>query len=440
MAVSSYNAIGSVTLSSAQTQVTISNIPQIYTDLMVVCSLVATTATLQNAPQLRINGDAGSNYSATALNSNGTTAASGRWSNQTVIYADYYGILQNDGIGTMTAHYMNYTNNTTYKTVLIRSGKGNKETTATTGLWRNTAAINSIQFITDSPNTFAAGTTFNLYGLGANQLKASGGDIIVSDGSYWYHAFKKSGVFTPLSTLSCNVLVIAGGGSGGTSYGNQAGGGGGAGGYQLFTSQSLSTAQTVTIGAGAAGVSSSGLSSGNSGSNSTFGSLTASIGGGKGASYSTANAVGGSGGGGANQGNMTGAAGTAGQGFAGGAGSPNPGAGAGGGGGAGAVGSAYSGDNGGAGGAGLTSESAWLTATGTGFGGVITGGGGGAKGASGTSNGSGGAGGGGGAANNTNAAPGVTNTGSGGGGVYGDTPYYTSGAGGSGIVIVRYAV
>jgi len=164
---STMTPIATNTLTAAAASVAFSGIPNTYTDIVAVCQLVATSATLQNAPQLRVNSDTGSNYSATALNGNGTTAASGRWSNQTVIYADYYGILKNDGIGQMTAHYMNYSNTTTYKTVLIRSGKGNKETTASVGLWRNTAAIHTITFITDSPQTFAAGTTFTLYGIKA---------------------------------------------------------------------------------------------------------------------------------------------------------------------------------------------------------------------------------------------------------------------------------
>ena len=159
--------IATNTLTAAAASVVFSSIPNTYTDIVAVCQLVATSATLQNAPQLRINGDTGSNYSATALNGNGTTAASGRWSTQTVIYADYYGILQSNGIGQMTANFMNYANSTAYKSVLIRSGKGNKETTATIGLWRNTAAIHTITFITDSPQTFAAGTSFTLYGIKA---------------------------------------------------------------------------------------------------------------------------------------------------------------------------------------------------------------------------------------------------------------------------------
>jgi hypothetical protein len=164
---STMTPIATNTLTSATTSVVFTGIPNTYTDIVAVCQLVATSATLQNAPQLRVNSDTGSNYSATALNGNGTNPASGGWSNQTVIYADYYGILQSDGIGQATVQYMNYSNTTTYKTVLIRSGKGNKETTASVGLWRNTAAIHTITFITDSPQTFAAGTSFTLYGIKA---------------------------------------------------------------------------------------------------------------------------------------------------------------------------------------------------------------------------------------------------------------------------------
>jgi hypothetical protein len=164
---STMTPIATNTLTSATTSVAFTGIPNIYTDIVAVCQLVATSGTLQNAPQLRFNSDTGSNYSALALNGNGTSAASSKWSNQTVIYADYFGILQNDGIGQATINIMNYANTTINKSVLIRSGKGNKETTATVGLWRNTAAIHTVTFITDSPQTFAAGTTFTIYGVKA---------------------------------------------------------------------------------------------------------------------------------------------------------------------------------------------------------------------------------------------------------------------------------
>ena len=433
MAVSSYNAIASVTLSSNQAQVTFSNIPQIYTDLVLVVNSITSTAS--EYMSVNLNGDARTNYSRTSLSGNGTTASSYRASNETV------GYFANDTYGTNTykfnaiVHFMNYSNTTVYKTFLSRANQADLGTDIMVTLWRKTEAINSIKF----NSNFATGTTFTLYGVGANTLKASGGDIIVSDGTYWYHAFKTSGTFIPNSTLSCDVLIVAGGGGGG---GYQSGGGG-AGGVFYSTSNSLSTAQTVTVGAaGAGGV---GNARGSNGSNSVFGSLTEAVGGGGGGSFNVpAGLSGGSGGGAASSNNTSpphsGGTATSGQGNAGGAMSTYAAPyNAGGGGGAGAAGSAgYT--TGGNGGVGVNTYSTWLSTTGTGVRGYIAGGGGGGLYApSGGTPGVGGEGGGG----NGNViygglgTVGLPNTGGGGGG----SDYGASGANaGSGIVIVRYAV
>ena len=430
-----YVKIASQTLGSAAATVTFSNIPQGYTDLVIIDS--TKVASGDTEIRLRFNGDSGSTYSGNWIYGDGSGAYSSKIANLTSAYISRSASTFGNGI----TNVQNYSNNTTYKTIISR-GNSNNYAFAWANVWRNTSPVTSLTLSTDGASTFSSGSSFTIYGIKAALTpKASGGDIIVQDGSYWYHAFRTTGKFVPKQSLTVDVLQIAGGGSGGTAYGNQAGGGGGAGGYQLFTSQSVSTAQTVTVGAGGAGVGTSTLSAGNNGSNSQFGSLTASVGGGRGGSYSTAPAIGGSGGGGGNQGsNTTGAAGTSSQGFAGGNGSPNANAGAGGGGGAGAVGSNYSTANGGNGGAGKTTEASWLYATGTGVSGYIAGGGGGTKGADGSVNGTGGSGGGGAGNSNADGLYGTINTGSGGGGAYGDVPYYTSGVGGSGLVIVRYPI
>jgi hypothetical protein len=68
---------------------------------------------------------------------------------------------------------------------------------------------------------FVQYSTFYLYGvakLGTTPAivpYATGGDTIMTDGTYWYHAFTSSGTFTPAKGLSCDVLVVAGGGGGG---------------------------------------------------------------------------------------------------------------------------------------------------------------------------------------------------------------------------------
>lgn len=242
-------------------------------------------------------------------------------------------------------------------------------------------------------------------------------------------------------------LVIAGGGAGGYDRGS----GGGAGGYRssVFGEFSgggvsasvpltcvLGTNYSVSIGAGGATV--SGYSIFNNGTDSSFSTIT-SVGGGAGVNQGTPGKNGGSGGGdfSTQNGNSGAGSGTAGQGFAGGF-TSNPYHGAGGGGGAGSVGEGGgSGNgNGGAGGIGVASSITGSSIFRAG------GGGGGASmdfasprngGAGG--NGGGGAGGTGGGAAGTQ---GSSNTGGGGGG--GSNISQGNGAaGGSGIVILRYA-
>jgi hypothetical protein len=242
------------------------------------------------------------------------------------------------------------------------------------------------------------------------------------------------------------VLVVAGGGSGGYGESNVNGGGGGGGGAGgLIYNQNFSvipgTALTVTIGNGGASPGSS-TSAGNNGGNSVFGSLTA-IGGGAGGGGdfegTNAGATGGSGGGAGGDGTYGPtifSAGTAGQGFAGGARNGTTNRAAAGGGGAGGVGSsgtpgANSTGTGGAGGPGLGFN---ISGTLQYYGG---GGGGGASNnfSSGVVNSSGGIGGGAAGGGATGPSNGTANTGGGGGGGYGSN----AGAGGSGIVIVRYS-
>jgi len=84
-----------------------------------------------------------------------------------------------------------------------------------------------------------------LGGASAPQPKATGGTTVLSNG-YWYHTFTSSGTFTPLQSLTVDLIVMAGGGAGGSAYA----GGGGAGGFLDFTSQSVTaTGYTVTVGA-----------------------------------------------------------------------------------------------------------------------------------------------------------------------------------------------
>lgn len=336
---------------------------------------------------------------------------------------------------------------------VTENDSGNADLTFVSGVWSSTAAITSLT-LSSYVGNFVQYSTFALYGVSNSVTTpvyapmASGGDIIQSDGTYWYHAFLNgTQYFTPTKALGCDILVVAGGGGGGNA------GGGGAGGVLAFSGQTCysGTSYAVTVGAGGNGGAYYNVGQTNGG-NSQFGSLTAAVGGGKGGDYSLfggGNGGSGGGGGGAATGTPStavGGTGTSGQGNAGGNGLvSNATAIGGGGGGAGSAGGNYSGTTGGAGGSGVNTVTNWgslstaLTTLGLGASGYIAGGGGGgADAATGGAAGSGGAGAGKGNATTGNDA--TPNTGSGGGGTWSNSGTLYAGKGGSGVVIVRYAI
>jgi hypothetical protein len=402
-----------------------------YTDLILVSVTKSTTG---NNTRMTFNNDASALYSNTSLGGTGSSAVSRRDSGVTYIRLDWDGYNQTTEFNVHTTHIQNYSNTNTFKTVLTRSGSGPTGVDALVSLYRSTNAITRIDVIA-STGSFDVGSTFSLYGIAnADQgaAKATGG-IITEDATYWYHTFGASSAFIPKQSLTCDVLVVAGGGAGGASTGA----GGGAGGLCYQTGRSVSaTTYNITVGAGGT----AGGGAGGSGTNSVFDTITALGGGGGNYGPFAAGSSGGSGGGGG-EGQ---AGGSATQGTSGGAtGYGNAGATGpnsapyrhGGGGGAGTAG--VSGSSTGAGGDGLSTWSSWGVVTGIGenVSGIYYLAGGGGGGSNSTTASPGGLGGGGIGSGTTNSA-GLTNTGGGGGGAGSNAG--TSRAGGSGVVIVRY--
>jgi hypothetical protein len=437
-----YTPLQSIQLASSSANVIFSNIPQNYQDLVIVLSVRGTTATNDIDVSATFNGDSSSVYSNTRMYGDGSSAGPQRGTG--LGYARLGNMTGSGSFATYTPiifHILNYSNTSVLKSTIGRSNNPNRIIDLYANLWRSTSAINSVT-ITGSSN-FDAGCTFDLYGISpvaAQNAQASGGTEIYYDSSYVYHVFKGSGTFTPYRNLTADILVVAGGGAGGAD----ASGGGGAGGLLGFNSQSLtsSTNYSVIVGGGGARTTSG---NGNTGNDSRFGSLTLVKGGGGGGTYANNGQNGGSGGGaGGISGGGTLSGGTAtpsGQGNNGGGRSGGTSYGAGGGGGAGATGSPSVSGNGGNGGNGSSSYSSWGLATSTGenVGGTYYyagGGGGGTQ--PGQTVGSGGYGGG-----SAGTLTGIPNnatpfTGGGGGGTT-FSGAQNSGAGGSGIVIVRYA-
>ena len=159
-----YEPIATTTLGSAAASYTFSSIPSTYTDLRLVINGLQ-TGTSAN-PYITLNSDTGTNYSITVLSGNGTTATSSRGTSAAFIYCGITAEVRNTMIFMSTTDLMNYSNTTTYKTVLTRAANASYGTDAIVGLWRNTAAITSITVDLDAGN-WNTGSTFTLYGIKA---------------------------------------------------------------------------------------------------------------------------------------------------------------------------------------------------------------------------------------------------------------------------------
>jgi hypothetical protein len=161
-----YEPITTQTVSTTTAIVTFSSIPQTYTDLILISNFATTT--INEDAYVQFNSDTGSNYSRTHLRGNGSSALSSRAANQPFIPIDIdsSGSTLSTGIQA-TTHFMNYSNATTFKTIVCRSGTTGGSFTGTTllvGLWRNTNAITNIDVKATGGN-YVVGSTFTLYGI-----------------------------------------------------------------------------------------------------------------------------------------------------------------------------------------------------------------------------------------------------------------------------------
>jgi hypothetical protein len=438
------------------TEVVFDNIPQGYTDLKVLVSARdgSTSGIGNGLLGIKLNNDVSPTQgSHLILYGTGSSLASTKYLNTQYVWVGFLPNTSNTSstFSNIEVNVSDYSGNQ----IKVWSADCTTENDATaayssfvSGAWNNSSPITMLtMYDYGGAYFFAQHSTFTLYGIknaaktAGNSIKATGGNIVF-DGTYVYHVFNASGAFVPTQGLTADALVVAGGGGGGSVVA----GGGGAGGLLGFTNQTFSSGvtYTCTVGTGGAGgvYTSGSYGSGNYGTNgndSQLGALTLVKGGGGGAPNDragfTQGLAGGSGGGGASSTstNGTGGAATSGQGQNGGASASdnNTYRYTGGGGGAGNTGSPdATASRGGIGGVGSSAYSSWGAATGQGqnVSGTYYFAGGGGAGQTVQAGGYGG-----GASGGTNA--GSINTGGGGGGSSGVN---AGGAGGSGIVIIRY--
>ena len=156
---STYTPIATVTISGTPSSYTFSSVPQTYTDLILIRCAPSNSGGIALG-SLHFNGDTAGNYSFTRLTGDGSSASSDS-------VASYGGIasgLSYSGQFTEIWNIMNYSNTTTYKTTINKSPVVQSLVRYGLGVWKSTAAINSVT-INDGNTAFATGGTITLYGI-----------------------------------------------------------------------------------------------------------------------------------------------------------------------------------------------------------------------------------------------------------------------------------
>ena len=151
---SAFVALANITLSSAQSSVTFSNISGDYRDLRMV-NFVSSANGNQDIG-VEFNGTTGTSY--TYMAGFGSSTGSGFVSNL-LGYVSSAGILHQIDL-------FDYSQTNKQKSGLVRYGGPSNFSASAAVRWANTAAITSIRFYLGT-GTFAAGSSFTLYGVAA---------------------------------------------------------------------------------------------------------------------------------------------------------------------------------------------------------------------------------------------------------------------------------
>ena len=170
---SSYTLISSNVLTSSAASVTFSAIPSTYTDLVLRMSVRSDRANVADGLFLTFNSDTASVYSATYLsvNNSSSVVGSGR-ANGTPTDVYYYytdgGNATSNTFSNTELYIPSYTASQNKPLSLTSMAEGNTAAFsmgANAGLWRNTAAMTSINIVSFVGANFVSGSSFYLYGI-----------------------------------------------------------------------------------------------------------------------------------------------------------------------------------------------------------------------------------------------------------------------------------
>ena len=167
--------IATTTLTSSELSIEFTSVPQTFTDLKLVLSLRGTDSDAASFPVLIFNGIS-TGSSIRTLSGNGSVAAS--QSIGAILFVANGATSTANTFGNAEIYIPNYTASTN-KSLSIDSVSENNATVGLqyliAGDWSNTSSITTLR-ITNTPNSFVAGSTISLYGI----TKGSDGIVTTS--------------------------------------------------------------------------------------------------------------------------------------------------------------------------------------------------------------------------------------------------------------------
>lgn len=163
-----YDSIASQTLSTNTNSITFSNIPQTYTDLILVG--YCRSADVAFNCDYSINNDVSGNYSFTRVEGTGSGGSGGANSGRTTNYGGVrFGYIpaSSGGWAMVNSSIFSYTNSSFFKPIYTRVQVPSQYVQFFASNWRSTSAVTSIKINLDAARNFATGSSFSLYGIRA---------------------------------------------------------------------------------------------------------------------------------------------------------------------------------------------------------------------------------------------------------------------------------
>ena len=154
---------------TAPASITFAGIPQNFTHLEIRCGLNGTAAGTFGNGRMGFNGDSGANYSSHNMYGYASaTGAQSEVSGNRMYYQIYTSLASTSSfVGVTVIDILDYANTNKYKTVRSLNGiefNTDGSIRFSSGNWRNTNAITSIEFVIDSGN-FNVGSNISIYGV-----------------------------------------------------------------------------------------------------------------------------------------------------------------------------------------------------------------------------------------------------------------------------------